>query len=101
MKSQVSATQQGKCTDGNLLALQPVVLTDAFCRMTAELQSLAEGFALTEDRVEIVILDQGAESFGLGMKLDKRMCAYVNSKMPSCFVMGVFGKSGFVCLTTV
>ena len=39
---------------------------------------------------------QGEGSFGLGMKLDKRICAYVNSKMPSCFVMGIFGKSGYV-----
>eukprot|EP00750_Incisomonas_marina_P029200 INCI7068.4.p1 GENE.INCI7068.4~~INCI7068.4.p1 ORF type:complete len:287 (+),score=59.52 INCI7068.4:419-1279(+) len=63
-------------------------------RLVAELKSKCEEFALSQDRVEIVILDQGEGSFGLGMKLDKRICSYVNSKMPACFVMGIFGKSG-------
>jgi hypothetical protein len=39
---------------------------------------------------------QTEDSFGFGMPLDKRICAYINSKMPTCVVMGIFGKSGCV-----
>jgi hypothetical protein len=61
-----------------------------------ELVSKCESFAIREDRREIVILDQSEGSFGAGMPLDKRLCAYVNKEMPLCFVMGIFGTSGYV-----
>ena len=60
---------------------------------------MCEGFALKKGRYDIVILDQGEKSYGVGMPLDKRITAYVNEKMPACLVMGIFGKTGYVfCL---
>ncbi len=111
----------------------------ALGRLTMELTSKCEEFALSEDRVDVVILDQvrfllrpcqsqspghhqllcvrvharirehrvdvglrfvnhaqSEDSFGVELPLDKRICAYVNLKMPTCVVLGIFGKSGCV-----
>mmetsp|Transcript_9213 Transcript_9213/g.13413 ORF Transcript_9213/g.13413 Transcript_9213/m.13413 type:complete len:287 (-) Transcript_9213:87-947(-) len=71
---------------------------DSTVKETAHLQreivSKCEEFALPKDRHDVTILEQKDTSFGFGMPLDKRLCAYVNKKMPTCFVMGIFGKSG-------